>query len=324
MTIAGMVAAPGPAVASAEPDCRDIDIPVTVAGAAHTVYGRLCNPAGGPSAALQVLVHGATYDHFYWDLPGFDGRYSYVRRASEAGYSTLAIDRIGSGRSSRPPATEVTALSNAEVLHQVVRAMRRGEVSDPWKYVVTVGHSFGTVVTDVEAATYRDVDAVIATGWLSRPGLLTSMDLITRQQAGTDGALPAGYFTMRPNGREMFMAAGHYEPQVLTAVEALGGTITLGETATPMTAPLVQAGNPIAVPTLLVLGEYDPFFCTPPEHQPCTAAGVLTSERPFFTDAAQPAVHVQPGAGHSIAHETNAQDGFDAMLAWMRNRAFVR
>ncbi len=52
---------------------------------------------------MQLLVHGITYDHRYWNIadpqnPDGD-RYSWVAAAAEASYATAAIDRIGNGNS---------------------------------------------------------------------------------------------------------------------------------------------------------------------------------------------------------------------------------
>src|SRR5688572_30365472 len=45
---------------------------------------------------LQVAVHGATYDHAYWDFPSVNGEnYSYARYMANRGYAVLALDQIG-------------------------------------------------------------------------------------------------------------------------------------------------------------------------------------------------------------------------------------
>jgi hypothetical protein len=46
-------------------------------------------------AELQILVHGAGYDHRYWDWPADADRYSYVEWAASRGIATLNVDRIG-------------------------------------------------------------------------------------------------------------------------------------------------------------------------------------------------------------------------------------
>src|ERR1700730_8972284 len=65
---------PSTAAAASSSVCSDVHIPVALADGApktYTMYGRLCQPSTGPSKTIQILVHGITYDHNYWDLPGF-------------------------------------------------------------------------------------------------------------------------------------------------------------------------------------------------------------------------------------------------------------
>ncbi|WP_051179394.1 alpha/beta hydrolase [Nocardia concava] len=324
IALAGMVSASGQSGAQADAVCRDVEVPVQLAGRPERVYGRVCDPAGGPSAVLQLLVPGITYDHHYWDMPGFDGKYSYVRYAAAAGYSTFAIDRLGTGRSSRPDALNVTAMSDADVIHQVVQAVRAGQLEQCWGHVVTVGHSLGTVIAEQEAAVYRDVDGLIVTGWLNPPGIPQSLDLLARHGAATpDNGVPQSdslpwYLTTTPGARSFFYAPGTYDPELLAVDEQYKQTDTLGEVAT-VTAPMfVEALSPISVPSLLVVGDADVFFCTPMEQSPCTARQALESQRWFFTPQAGLQAHVQPAAGHNIALSLTNRDGFDAMLDWLR------
>jgi pimeloyl-ACP methyl ester carboxylesterase len=116
--------------------------------------------------AVQVLVHGAVYSHVYWDFPYQPEKYSYVRRANAAGYATLNIDRIGIRNSSHPPAASVTLQSNAAVVHQAITALRAGALGTTFEKVVTVGHSYGTLTTMLEAEVYDDIDAFMPTGIL--------------------------------------------------------------------------------------------------------------------------------------------------------------
>lgn len=324
IALAGMVSIPGHSNAQAEAVCRDVDVPVRLTGRTERVYGQVCDPAAGPSAVLQLLVPGITYDHHYWDMPGFDGKYSYVRYAAAAGYSTLAIDRLGTGRSSHPDALDVTSLSDADVVHQVVQAIRAGRLGQRWVRVVTVWHSLGTVIAEQEAAVYRDVDGLIATGWLNPPGIPASLDLLARHGAATPDngvsqadSLP-GYLTTTPGARSFFYAPGTYDPELLAADEQYKQTDTVGEVAT-VTAPMfVAALNPISIPTFLLVGDSDVFFCATTEQSLCTMRQALESQRWFFTPEAGLRAHVQPAAGHNIALSLTNRDGFDAMIDWLR------
>jgi pimeloyl-ACP methyl ester carboxylesterase len=132
----------------------------------------LCQPtASGPNAkTLQLLLHGGTYNRSYWDFPYDPARYSYVRAANAAGFSTLAIDRVGYGKSTHPISGLVTVQSSAATVHQLITAVRAGELGAMFGRIVLVGHSIGSAVTIREAGTYHDVDAVVVTGLLHHVG----------------------------------------------------------------------------------------------------------------------------------------------------------
>ncbi|WP_169815308.1 alpha/beta fold hydrolase [Nocardia yamanashiensis] len=321
---AGMTMAPARGHAEADTVCREVNIPVQLAGRTERMWGEICDPAGGPSTVLQVLIPGITYDHHYWDMPGFDGKYSYARYAAAAGYSTLAIDRLGTGNSSRPTALELTTVTHADTVHQLVQAVRDGELGARWDKVVTVGHSLGTLIAEQEAAVYRDVDGVIATGWLIPPGVVASVGMLARHGvAAPENGVPQGdslplYLTMTPGSRSFFYKAGNYDPELLAADERYKQTDTVGEMMT-IPVPWVSAAlAPISAPALLVVGESDSFFCSPPEHTACTAEQVVESQRLFYGPQSNLQAHVQPGSGHNIALSLNNHDGYDAMLAWVR------
>src|SRR5262245_21605351 len=81
-------------------------------GSTATVGGHYARPRSAADSidrdVLQVLIHGGTYDHRYWNAPDVNGRsYSYAAYALDRGYSVLALDQLGVGSSSRPPGDEV-------------------------------------------------------------------------------------------------------------------------------------------------------------------------------------------------------------------------
>ena len=149
-------ASPYPPVATG-PSCTDVSIPITVSGAANAhIFGVYCTADGGAGRPIQILVHGVTYTHAYFDLPGFDGRYSYVKYMNDRGYDTLAIDRLGAGQSTRPLlALNVNAGSNASALHQVVQHVRGCELGRTYEHVVLTGHSYGTFTSDSSSSHLR-------------------------------------------------------------------------------------------------------------------------------------------------------------------------
>ncbi|HWM84399.1 MAG TPA: alpha/beta fold hydrolase, partial [Kofleriaceae bacterium] len=176
-----LVAAPGAASAA---ECRssflpvDLQLPLPLPQLAwlvdplqprllgERVFVRMCLPDGPTPETVLLLLHGITYTHAYWDLvdpTGGTDRYSFVASATGAGYATLAIDRIGIGQSSHPLSALIDMNQNVFVVHQVVQALRDGDISGPdgdvdFSKVVLVGHSYGSMISWFEASRFQDVD----------------------------------------------------------------------------------------------------------------------------------------------------------------------
>ena len=276
---------------------------------------------------MQVLVHGITYDRRYWDWPQDAGHYSYAARAASAGYATLAIDRLGDGTSSKPPAALVTLDRGAHVLHQVVQALRAGRLGSgalggtPGS-VVTVGHSYGSFTAAREASAYDDVDAVVLSGWSSlvAPGALViggddltaaQLDPITASQHA-----PLGYLTTVAGRRaEIFFNAAHTDPGVLAFDESIKQTVTAGEVATLVPQlPITTQG--IRVPVLIANGSQDLLFCTLPDT--CRDARSFDeSQRPFFPASPCLTAFVLPQAGHDLNLDLDAPVWFGAATQWI-------
>lgn len=141
--------------------------PAPVTGS-YSIYLKLCLPADPASAkkvkTVQVLTHGGTLDHTYWDIaPG----YSYVDTAAAAGYATLLYDRLGTGLSDHPDPVQIVQLPiQIEIAHLIVQKLRGGKIgSRSFQKVVGVGHSLGSAITQSVAAKYpKDFDALVLQG----------------------------------------------------------------------------------------------------------------------------------------------------------------
>src|SRR5262249_12147908 len=169
--------------------CRRVAaIPVAIAPgqpASYTVNGELCASAAETrtGTTVQLLIHGAFYNHAYWDFGTVNGiEYSYARDVAARGIPTFAIDELGAGGSSRPPGDQLTIQAAAYVAHQIVQGLRSGVITGVrFGNVIDVGHSLGSVVVLQEAINYSDVDGVIITGaghsLAARFGQLAGTDL---------------------------------------------------------------------------------------------------------------------------------------------------
>jgi pimeloyl-ACP methyl ester carboxylesterase len=311
-------------------ECRANYIPVSLtknSSKNQKVYAELCLPKGQKPSTVQVLLHGITYDHNYWDLPGFKNKYSYVDAATKKGYATLNVDRIGSGKSSHPLSARVDIFSDAWVAHQLVQALRKGSIDGPrgkiaFKHVIEVGHSYGSGITWIEASKYKDVDGVILTGALRDIRYDTLIKKITPSlyPAALDpkfGLLKqdVGYLTTRPGTRyKAFMAPGDVDPEVVKLDEKLKSTVTTTEMADiPL---IINQKRDIRVPILLVMGENDTLFCD--DGYDCSSAEVIIKRERSHFGSHVPSLdaYVLPKAGHDINFMKNAGDWFNYSLKW--------
>jgi pimeloyl-ACP methyl ester carboxylesterase len=309
--------------------CQEVTFAVNLSPSDATVYnvvGELCSRGSIHHKTIQVALHGATYSHLYWDFPFQPETYSYVRRATEAGYAVLDIDRIGIGLSDHPPADAVTIEANGYVVHQIVQALRGGDLVVPSfgrmraERVALVGHSLGSVISMQEAGTYGDVDGVVLTGVSHNVTPVLGDILASLYPANLDPHfagrdIPDGYLTSLPGLRSIFYQAPFFDPQVVAVDDQNKETVTVAELNTAVPALALSAS--IHVPVLVVVGDFDAAFCTAPS---CSASGSLASEPGFYpADACAEAVSI-PDTGHDLNLHFSAQTSYDVILDWMDRR----
>ncbi|WP_163512904.1 alpha/beta hydrolase [Fodinicola acaciae] len=278
--------------------------------------------AVGPVAGkpVQLLVPGYTYDHHYWDPAFQPDRYSWVRAATGAGYATVAIDRLGTGESSKPAVTAVTVPTHVWTVHQLIGDLRSGLLtgSKP-KKVVLVGHSMGAAIAQTESGRYNDADAVVLTDWLHTPLWLgTPGVVVTSVPAVLEPRLvgaPPGYLTSIKGGhRSVFFSSADADPAMIAYDEAVKTYGTPTEEVTIVATILPTVTLPIRIPVFLATGENDSIFCGPAT--PCPdAATVKARERLFF--GVPITTYVLPGAGHSANLHRNAPALFAAVNRWL-------
>ena len=295
-----------------------------------TLYGELCLPASGRTpSAVQLLVHGATYNSFYSDWPYKPDFYSYVRLAVGAGYATLNIERLGYGRSTHPASNLVSLANGTEALRQVVEKLRSGQIGGhAFSRVIWVGHSLGTLYGWLEAQVATNVDAFVLTGLLHavKPSWLTlafsDAYTATLDPKFATSGLDSGYLTFRPGTRApLFYWIPTSDPNVIALDERLkdtvsgpefGAAVPLFNSPPPATAP----SRAIRVRTLLVIGEHDRVFCDE-DGLTCNQQNVTTAEARYYSPQARLRVLVAADTGHDIQlHETAPETG-EQILEWL-------
>ncbi|HEX8353751.1 MAG TPA: alpha/beta fold hydrolase, partial [Pyrinomonadaceae bacterium] len=145
-----------------------VSFPVTLSdGKTYDVAGRLYYRGSYRNRTLLLALHGANYNHKYWDVPEINGHdYSFARYMAARKYAVLAIDQLGAGESDKPNGDLLTLDQTASAIHQIIGRLRSGggDIRHAFGRVVLVGHSLGSINAVYEQATYHDADAVITTG----------------------------------------------------------------------------------------------------------------------------------------------------------------
>jgi alpha-beta hydrolase superfamily lysophospholipase len=305
-----------PAVGSTTCSTHALSVRIAEEGpATETVWGRLCVPRHHRPSTVQLLVHGATYNHLYWDFPVGDGYYSYVRAAAAAGYATFNIDRIGAGHSSHPPSAQLDAAAGAVALHDAITALRSGAVGGhAFAHVVYVGHSFGSFSALYEIPTYHDVDAAILTGMLHgfNPDAGNPLHPAAQDPAFAHSGLDHGYFTTLPGTRGgQYYYPATADPRVIATDEQNKDVTTLN----PL--PPIRTPDQITVPVLLIVGAKDHLFCEGVTLYDCgNPDTVRTFEARYFLPQADLTVQLIPETGHDLALSTTAPLTDATMLQW--------
>lgn len=316
---------------SSQPSCRDVTVPVGLLGL-DTIFGRLCVPET-PTRTVLLLVPGGSYTNAYWDLPSSLGLHSFRASMNGAGYATLAIDRLGTGRSSRPLSATVTTLTEAATIHQVIGRLRAGGLGPRFDKVVIGGHSLSSAISLVEAATYHDVDGVLLTGFAHHIDLVdTTTNLLAAlipaplDPVLAGRGLDVGYVTTRVGTRRLaFHSPGNPTQTVIDYDEATKDVFSGAEAADGIgIAAVLPYSVLINAPTLIVLSSGDEIFCSPLATDCSSSEAFRAQEAPYFSAAAQLEALLFPGGyGHSFTFAPNASE-FPTIVAQWANRKVGR
>ena len=258
--------------------------------------------------------------------------------ASQQGYPTLAIDRLGSGESEHPdPILVVQNPAHAEIAYGIVQLAKAGTSPLPRAFgkVIYVGHSFGSLIGNMMNAKYPDaVDATVLTGWSSNfvlAGIPIAIGLQTLPAVLVDpakyGDLAVGYLEVSSESGDVnvFFHAGAFDPAMQALDWISRDTLALGDLASfpfsTIEAPEYQA------PVFVVTGGSDNIFCNPtalllPPNCGNGDASILAVSGSLYPAARVYDWHVVPEAGHCWQLHYAAQDGFSASHDWLAEQGF--
>ncbi|MER5185483.1 alpha/beta hydrolase [Streptomyces sp. NPDC002896] len=311
----------------------------------YTVVGELCatdrqlRQARSGRSTVQVLIHGSTYNHTYWNFGTVNGeRYSYARRAAAAGFPTFAFDKVGFGASSHPDSSLLTIPVAGDITHRVVQGLRDGSLAGVrFGKVISIGHSWGSVTAWREAIDYRDVDGIIVTGLIHSDSVNDDLPqhnhpaLDDPKYRGTN--LDVGYTTTKPGSRGwLFHNPADADPDVIAADDnntpaadqdfhtEVGKDLNPGGEQDGYAMLFSEETRAIRVPVLVVMGSADRLLCGPNirgGYFDCSSGtAIARQEAAYYAPQARLTACSVPGAGHSItlSRHHGIQDA--AAAAW--------
>ncbi|KAJ7925467.1 hypothetical protein B0H13DRAFT_2654281 [Mycena leptocephala] len=241
--------------------------------------------------------------------------------ACDRGLSSLAIDLVGVGLSSRPAnASDVQFATNAAVVSQLARHLKIASIIAgvrPFKKVIAIGHSAGSATLTFGATAegaHSPFDGFILTGNHAPglPGLMSARDDTPLRW----GDLDPNYITT--NNRSLFYPANRnsFSPRMVIFdaftkdVGPLSAQLQGGVTSLPAHYP-----GPVAK----IVGSEDQGFCTASN---CVDVVALNaSERLLWPDARSFDVVVAQGSGHDLNLDFFAKGPFNSFVEFVERFA---
>ncbi|HYF26006.1 MAG TPA: alpha/beta hydrolase, partial [Baekduia sp.] len=256
--------------------------------------------------------------------------YDYGLEQARDGHASVVVDRLGYPASAGPDGNAVCYGSQADVLDQVVDALRAGtyragDAAGPgFRRVALAGHSAGGFIAEMTQYSFASADALAVLGYsdsFASPLVIQTLTAasarcVTAPDRAAGEGTPANYAYFGQT--ESDFRAGH----VVDADERVVAEALVKRPRDPCgdllsIPPSFAANQPfvrtISSPVLLVLGRQDAFFPPP--------AGALQSG--FGFSGSEDVSYVElPGTGHGLTLGRTHDRFRAAMHAWLTARGF--
>jgi pimeloyl-ACP methyl ester carboxylesterase len=273
---------------------------------------------------VALYLHEFSYGSFFFDWP--EDRYDYGRALARAGHASVALDRLGYDDSSKPPGTDVCLGSQADIAHQVIGALRSGGYSavgsapSRFSRVALGGHSVGGAVAEIEAYSFRDVDALLLysqadsdfTPQVTLASARQGMACASGGHRAKNGAPGYEYFS-QSDAEFRYYQFRTAETRIADAVTARHNPDPCGDVTS--LAPAIAANQAnvgsISVPVLLVYGTGDPAYDQPKAGQ---------DQRALFSGSHDVTLRFLEGQAHGLTFEAKAPELRSIAADWLSRR----
>ncbi|KAJ7026865.1 hypothetical protein C8F04DRAFT_965858, partial [Mycena alexandri] len=293
----------------------------------YDIYGVFCQPnsaksSGSPHNVLQLLVHRFSYTSQYWSPPVEEFRnYSYAAFSCAQGpYSSLAVDVLGAGLSSRPAnASDVQYPTSSAVLSQLARLLKTRNAIlpgvDAFKTIIGIGHSagsglltFGTIVEGPQSP----FDGLILTSLLSSLNISTLPALTSARDVDPFrwGSLDAGYLSAGNHSIFYPPDPSSFSPRMVLLddlIEDVGAVSIVVQSGT------ISLVSGYTGPVAKIFGSADQIICAGSDA--CGDVTALTAaEGALWPGAKSFEVVVAQGSGHDMNLDFFAEGTFNMFV----------
>ncbi|MGQ0846113.1 MAG: alpha/beta hydrolase [Sporichthyaceae bacterium] len=339
LTVGGGTAIAGPAADSAgrpeplpgDPKLSDYKAPVSDAkvtvkpidfevenllepGSSYTLRGFLYEPKGKANCKSSILQanHALTTGAWYWDIPFEQQKYSIARKVAASGIPFLSLNKLGYGQpdhpfraSDEPPGKTVTIQALAHASHQVTQQLR--EMG--YQHVGLIGHSAGSEESEIHAGMYKDVDALILSGFthLATAGFASDFAANEIPRAMAEDY---PYFWGTIEKRDSFLFTDQADPKLVKALHPLVNETPSGEILSIGPQPSRAFATQVEVPVLTLIAEEDAIF---------DKAGAPLDEAAFVNTDDVTYINY-PGIGHGVEFHRNGPEVTGDVVQWLKDR----
>ncbi|MCH6470745.1 alpha/beta hydrolase [Sinomonas terrae] len=264
---------------------------------------------GARNRVLQVLVHGVSYDHRYWNADTINGEdYSYAAYMTAQGFDILAIDLPGVGASDKPNGHDISLHAVGSAISGMVALLKEHDAIPGFTFdhVSLIGHSMGASISVYSQARWPSADSVVVTATGFYPGRPKS----AWAPGAREKLLSDPYPIVQPEARLKF----YYRPQADPEVISYDNDLLRCPTPSGLWAdciPLQDDPNAgfaeLKCPVLIQLGEHDPIL----------PAKFAEDERSLYSSSSRVSMEPLADIGHSFNLHLNREKSWEGISQFL-------
>ena len=287
-------------------------------GSSYTLRGFLYEPKGKEGCTSSILQanHALTTGAWYWDIPYEQQKYSIARKVAASGIPFLSLNKLGYGQpnhpfraSDEPPGKTVTIEALADASHQVTQQLR----AKGYQHVGLIGHSAGSEESEIHAGLYKDVDALILSGFTHLPTPEFTQQFVT-EEFPRAMAEDYPYFFGDIKVRDSFLFTDNIDPKLVQALHPLVNETPSGEILSIGPQPSRFFATQVEASVLTLIANEDRIFSK--DGAAFDKAAFVSSDDVTFLD--------YDGIGHGLEfHKPTGPEVTADVVEWLADRPNV-